>query len=110
VLPQALVLHQGEANALACVGEVYRRAGDPDAARQAGQQASAILDELEPPAVAQVRADTTASTNLRSSSAESSADQLYFRTTRSPSPGFQMVIASWPSSIATEEAPVRSAT
>jgi hypothetical protein len=79
VLPQALVLHQGEANALACVGEVYRRAGDPDAARQAGQQASAILDELEPPAAAQVRADTTASTNLRSSSAESSADQLYGR-------------------------------
>jgi DNA-binding SARP family transcriptional activator/tetratricopeptide (TPR) repeat protein len=45
----------GEASTFAQLAEVHRDAGDPDAARQAWQQAEAILAELDPPAADQIR-------------------------------------------------------
>jgi tetratricopeptide (TPR) repeat protein len=46
----------GEASALANLGELHQAAGDPGAARQAREQAQAILGELDPAAAGQLRA------------------------------------------------------
>jgi DNA-binding SARP family transcriptional activator len=46
----------GEASALANLGELHQAAGNPGAARQAREQAQAILGELDPAAAGQLRA------------------------------------------------------
>ncbi|HEU0285629.1 MAG TPA: tetratricopeptide repeat protein, partial [Nocardioidaceae bacterium] len=46
----------GVASTLARLAELYRRIGDPDASAAASDQARRIIDELDPSAAAQIRA------------------------------------------------------